>query len=70
MLSSRNLDLSSGTREFFFLLEGGIREPGLESGLWDLGLQASDLRLGDLYAPTPDHPLLRPLCYNKIDNST
>ena len=61
MLSSGNLDLSSGTRDSHFLLEGGIWNPGLGSGilgsdvwgpgssLWDLGLQASDFRLQNLY---------------------
>ena len=28
-------------------------------------LQASDFRLRDLYTLTPDHPPLRPLCYQK-----
>ena len=61
MLSSRNLDLSSGIQDFlFFFWGGGIRDPG--SGLWDLGLQASDSRLRDLYILTPDQPPLRPLC--------
>ena len=64
MLSSGHLDLTSGTRDFRFLREGGIRK-GLESGLWDLRLQASDFRLRDLYILTPDHPPLRPLCYSE-----